>query len=207
MRAIEDSVPTRASLLSRLKKADDQESWKEFFDTHWRIIYASAIKAGLSETEAQDVVQDTVLCVVKSIPGFKYDPAVGSFKSWLRKLTRWRVIDQMRRRSRDPLSLAPYPRETAIDLATLPDESDHSFENWWDEEWKRTMMQVALDRTKDKIDSKQFQIFDLHVLREWPVRQVAAALKINPAKIYLAKHRVNKVLKAELRILLTDRKI
>jgi len=65
--------PTRQSLLSRLKSWDDQESWKDFFDTYWRLIYNAAVRAGLTEPEAQDVVQETLLSVAKKIPEFKYD--------------------------------------------------------------------------------------------------------------------------------------
>src|SRR6266404_6988744 len=76
-------IPTRQSLLSRLRDWNDQESWKVFFDTYWKLIYNAARRAGLSEAEAQDVVQDTVISVSKSMPNFKYHEDQGSFKSWL----------------------------------------------------------------------------------------------------------------------------
>ena len=52
-----DSIPTRQSLLARLKDWEDQASWREFFDTYWRLIHAVALKAGLNEVEAQEVVR------------------------------------------------------------------------------------------------------------------------------------------------------
>src|ERR1041384_4826456 len=91
-------IPTRATLLSRLKDWNDQESWKDFFETYWKLIYATAIRAGLSDAEAQDVVQDTVVSVAKKMHDFKYDPALGSFKGWLRQLTRWRILNQLKKR-------------------------------------------------------------------------------------------------------------
>jgi RNA polymerase sigma-70 factor (ECF subfamily) len=54
-------------LLVRLKDWGDQKSWQDFFDTYWRLIHSVAIKAGLSEAEAQDVVQETVLTVAKKL--------------------------------------------------------------------------------------------------------------------------------------------
>ena len=57
----------RASLLGRLKDWEDQTSWREFFDTYWRLIYTVARKAGLTAAEAQDVVQDTSLVVAKKL--------------------------------------------------------------------------------------------------------------------------------------------
>ncbi len=47
-------LPTRQSLLSRLKVWDDHESWRDFFDTYWRLIYGLAVKSGLTNTEAED---------------------------------------------------------------------------------------------------------------------------------------------------------
>ena len=35
----DELIPTRRSLLSRLKDWDDQDSWKEFFDTYWKLVY------------------------------------------------------------------------------------------------------------------------------------------------------------------------
>src|SRR5882757_6413 len=93
-----DLLQTRVTLLNRLKDWGDHSSWQEFFDRYWKLIYGVARKAGLGEAEAQDVVQETLFSVAKHIPGFKYDPALGSFKGWLLNMTRWRIIDQIRKR-------------------------------------------------------------------------------------------------------------
>ena len=79
----EDFIPTRYSLLSRLQNWDDKDSWKVFFDTYWRLIYSIARKSGLTDDEAQDVVQETVICVAKDIEKFKRDRMFGSFKGRL----------------------------------------------------------------------------------------------------------------------------
>ena len=96
----QDLVPTRRTLLSRLKQWNDQESWQDFFNTYWKLIYTVAIRAGLDKTEAQDVVQDTVISVARQMPNFKYDPARGSFKSWLFLITRRRINDHLRKQYR-----------------------------------------------------------------------------------------------------------
>src|ERR1019366_8176972 len=93
-------IPTRQSLLSRLKDWGDQESWKDFFETYWRLIYQAAIKSGLTDAEAQDVVQETVISVLKNMSTFEYDADKGSFKIWLLRLTGWRIVDQFRKRQR-----------------------------------------------------------------------------------------------------------
>src|SRR5881394_2654935 len=64
-------IPTRDSLLSRLKDWQDDVSWRDFFNTYWRLVYGVALKAGLNEQEAQEVVQETVITVARRIHEFK----------------------------------------------------------------------------------------------------------------------------------------
>src|SRR5215471_3973075 len=94
------SLATRESLLRRLQDCQDQSSWQEFYRTYADLIFRFAIKAGLTETEAEEVVQETVIGVARKLPDFKYDPAACSFKTWLLNQTSWRVKDQMRRRNK-----------------------------------------------------------------------------------------------------------
>ena len=91
-------VPTRQSLLERLRNLDDHDSWQEFFDTYWKLIYCAAIKFGLSDTEAEEVVQETIIGVARKMETFRYEPQTCSFKGWLMHVTRCRIADQFRRR-------------------------------------------------------------------------------------------------------------
>jgi hypothetical protein len=50
-----------------------------------------ARRAGLDESGAQDVVQETVIAVARKMPGFRYDPQRGSFKQWLLRITHRRI--------------------------------------------------------------------------------------------------------------------
>ena len=90
----DELIRTRTTLINRLQNWQDQASWQEFFDVYWKLIYFYAIKSGLTETEAQDVVQETMFSVAKHMPKFKYDRKIGSFKTWLMNMTRWRITDQ-----------------------------------------------------------------------------------------------------------------
>ncbi len=198
-----DIIPTRRSSLSRLKDWRDNDSWEDFFETYWRLIYNAAIRAGLSDAEGQDVVQETIISVSKSMPDFKYDPKIGSFKGWLLKLTRWRITDQFRKRQRG-LEESDPDNSTSTRTATvenLPDPAGDVLEATWDEEWDRNFLQAAIARIKKRVDSKHYQAFDLCVFKQWPVSKVARALKINIATVYVIKHRIGKQIKKELEAL------
>ncbi len=43
-----DHLPTRRTLLSKLRSWENQESWQEFFDTYWKLIYNTAVRSGLT---------------------------------------------------------------------------------------------------------------------------------------------------------------
>jgi RNA polymerase sigma factor (sigma-70 family) len=195
-----DCIPTRESLLSRLKDWDDQVSWKDFFDTYWRLIYNLARKAGLSDAEAQDIVQETVLSVARKIEGFRYDPAVCTFKSWMLQITRWRIANQKKKRQREErrLTNAVDSEEETAAIERIADPAGFDLESVWEEEWQKNLLTAALERVKRRVDPEQFQIFDLHCLQQWPVGKVTATLGVSAARVYLAKHRVGGVLKKEL---------
>lgn len=194
----EEFIPTRYSLLSRLQDWDDQDSWRVFFDTYWRLVYSVAIRAGLTESEAQDVVQETIICVAKDIHKFKRDPSAGSFKGWLKNLTRWRIADQLRKRG-------SHHRDQTIndemEMDSFADPNGGELEREWDGEWRANLIVAATERVKRQVREEHFQIFDLNVLRHWPARQVATTLGINIGRVYLAKHRVSALVRKEIKAL------
>lgn len=196
---VDKFIPTRQSLLSRLKSWDDQESWRMFFDTYGELIYGLARKAGLSDPDSQDVVQETLISVAKEMPGFKYDPELGSFKGWLRQVTRRRIVDQLRKRM--PEDQLMYSELPGSDLGNLPAQGGTAFETIWEEEWQKHLLQIALRRVKHKVHPRQFQMFDLYVTQQWPIKSVMGTLGVSAAQVYMAKMRVSRLLKSEIRFL------
>jgi len=197
----DDWLPTRTSLLRRLKQWEDQESWRDFFNTYWKLIYTAAIKAGLNDAEAQDVVQDTVIAVAKKIEDFKYDPELDSFKGWLLYLTRKRIALHYRKRERDRGGPARASEGMALaaELERIPDPAGVDLEAIWDEEWERNLTDAALARVKRQVNPKQFQMFNFYVLKQWPVTEVAKTLGVTVAQVYLAKHRISASVKKEVK--------
>lgn len=203
METSDELLPTRHSLLTRLKNWDDNEGWKRFFDTYWRLIYATAIKTGLSDAEAQDVVQETVLCVAKKMNDFKYDPALGSFKGWLLTLTKWRIADQFRQRRRQGSAggeESDVLTRNAI-VESIPDEQGIRLELVWESEWQNNLLAAATERVKRKVGARQYQLFDLYVVKQWPVQDVVKTLKVSEDQVYQAKSRIAPLIRKEVKML------
>ena len=196
-----DSLATHASLLERLKDLGDQDSWQQFYTTYRRLIFGFALKHGLSGTEAEEVVQETVITVARNLPEFRYDPTRCSFKTWLFTLTLWRIDDQLRKRQRDQKYLhRPLGRDDrTATVERVPGPEGERLAALWEEEWRKDLLERALDRLRPRLDEKQFQIFDLYALQGWPAREVARSLGVNIGRVYLSKHRVGRLLAAELK--------
>ena len=206
-----DPIATRHSLLNRLKDWGDQSSWQEFFDTYAQLIYNVAVKAGLSDVEAQEVVQETIIAVARKIGEFKADPAHGSFGAWLMQLTRWRIADQWRKRDKvgqasrlsDPAGEMPAPLSddtgSTAPIERIPDPAGVALSTIWGEEWEKHLMAAALERVKRRVSPRQFQIFDLHVLQKQSAHATARTLQASVASVYMARHRVTRLLAKEVK--------
>ena len=192
----------RRSLVDRLANWDDQRRWQDFFDTYWKLIYSAAQKSGLTDTEAQEVVQETVITVAKKIDKLRYDPALGSFKGWLLQITRWRIADQFRKRdSVQTQRERPDDDRRTATIERLPDLNVVDLDVLWEREWQENLFHAAIARVKKKVDPKQFQIFDCYVRKEWPAQKVAAQLRVSVGQVYLARHRVSTLIKKEVKAL------
>lgn len=210
-----DPIPTRYSLLNRLKDWGDQTSWQDFFDTYGRLLYNVAVKAGLSDAEAQEVVQETVIAVAKKIGEFKADPARGSFGAWLMQQTRWRIADQWEKRQKLGVQASACPGDGGAGgtlkrghptddtgstgpMERIPDPAGIPLDALWQEEWEKHVMSAALERVKRQVSPRQFQMFDLHVRQGLSVSETARTLQASVASVYMARYRVTRLVKKEL---------
>ena len=206
----DELLATRWTLIERLKNWDDQESWRQFFETYWRLIYGVAIKSGLTHPEAQDVVQETVMSVCKNMQNFKADPAYGSFKAWLLNLTRWRITDQFRKRRRGVNAKEELPRAASNGDTTstpvderVPDPVGNALEAIWNDEWEKHIVDAALEKVKQQSSAKHYQIFFLQAIKQIPPAKVAETLNVKVDQVYLIKHRLTKIFEEALKDLET----
>ena len=198
----EDSLPTRASLLSRLRDLGDSDSWRTFFETYWRLIYNVARKSGLTDDAAQEVVQETVIAVARKMPEFRYDPARGSFKLWLLLITRRRIQDHLRKVYR-PLPVTDVTTGAGANgvegIPAMALSPEAQIDETWEEEWRENVFQAALARVRQRVQPKHYQAFDYCVLQNLRAPVVAKMLGLNVAQVYLARHRVSQAIKRAAR--------
>jgi RNA polymerase sigma factor (sigma-70 family) len=197
--AFPQDVRTRASLLQRVRDWSDDASWREFFATYSKLIYSMALKAGLTHTESEDVVQGTMAGVAGAIRDFQYNRD-GSFKQWIGNHAMWRIQDQLRRPRRE-VELGRDNNDAANRDRTktahrIPDERDQ-LELFVERDWNEAVGAMAWARVRSKVKPKHFQMFDLYAVKQWPLRRISRTLGVNVAQVYLVKSRIALMLKQE----------
>jgi RNA polymerase sigma factor (sigma-70 family) len=196
----DEFIPTRRSLLSRLGNRPDEDRWRGLLDTYGRLIYRVAREVGLSDAEAEDAVQDTVLTVAQQMPDFDSDPAVGSFKSWLQQVTRSRLNAAWRRKTLRQNGHR-LPREEDLHTSLIkanPAGADFDWEQLWHREWEENLAHAAIEHVRPRADPRQYQAFYLHVVKNTPARKVAHRLGVNLAEVYYAKYKISTLIKKEI---------
>ena len=200
---VSSSPQTRKTLIEKLDNWSDWSSWDEFYRTYSGFVFHVARKSGLSDDEAGDVVQETFIGVAKNLQKKKFDTSQGSFKSFLLNQARWRILDQFRRRKKQQEREANIHGDYEDDerrtspIDRCADPAGPVIEKIWDKEWQDKLMDLALRKVRTMVSPRQFQIFSCYVIKGWSPDRVKAELGVNAAQVYLAKHRVGRILRKE----------
>src|SRR5436190_1712721 len=91
---------TRATLLVRIRDTRDQAAWGEFVQLYAPLIHAYGMHRGMQDADAADLVHEVMRLVARSMPGFQYDRARGSFRGWLLTVTRNELFKMSSRKGR-----------------------------------------------------------------------------------------------------------
>jgi RNA polymerase sigma factor (sigma-70 family) len=189
-------LPTRSSLLSRLKNASDAAAWQGFVDNYGRLIFQVCLRTGLQRQEAEEVVQETIAAVAQTMPKFHYDRSKGSFKGWLARVTRNHIADFLTRKTRDAARREEMHPEQMQDAAgaAAADELGET----WESEWRQHLLDRALRRVQELVSARNIQIFQLSAVQGWSTDEIAKSLTISRARVYLARHRVGRMVAREV---------
>ncbi|MCG8409283.1 MAG: sigma-70 family RNA polymerase sigma factor [Phycisphaerales bacterium] len=181
----EEAVQT---LLARLRAggAAQQSAWAEFFQQFAPELYHWARMQGLDANDADDIVQQSMLQVLRGIRDFRYDPNRGRFSSWMRTIAERKIIDLRRR-------CAVRKTERSTDN-TQPAAKVRNPEEPRDCEWQVQKMLSCLDQIADGISPRRMKAFRLYVLEEVPASEVAQRLEMTVGHVYVVRAQViNKV--------------
>jgi len=196
---------TRTDLLARLKSANDQSSWDEFYSMYWRAIYSYAMYHGLDREDSEDIVQEVFIKIIRNFPAFQYDESKGRLRSWVKTIARTTVIDFFRRKNaRLSGQLKAGQEESDEVLARLTDPNQKSYPDIWEEQWEKSVFLHAMERVKERTRGAGFKAFYLYAVENKPPADVASALGMSINSVYVHKTRILGMIREEAEKLIKE---
>jgi RNA polymerase sigma-70 factor (ECF subfamily) len=174
---------THVSLLARLADGDDPAAWWEFHDRYRELLLGFARRCGLQPIDCDDVAQEVLLNLTRSMPGFRYDPTRGKFRSYLKTA----VVHAVSRHSSRSL------REEVLDGAEVDEHAsrtDSGLEALWEEEWRRHHVRHAMCRLASEFNETDRMAFTDYALRDRAAAETARLLGVSVDRVYQAKSRI-----------------
>ena len=187
---------TRASLLVRIRDAQDTESWQTFVDLYGPLVYRYARRHGLQDADAADATQEVLARVAKSMRTFEYQPERGRFRDWLGMTTRNVVIRLLSKSGREKTGEAAM--NTLCQLPAAEADGD------WTSEFNAQVLRVGLERIRKSFEPGTWRAFEGVWLLNKPAQELATELGLHVEMVYVAKSRVLKRLREEILLLAQD---
>jgi len=190
---------TRVTLLTQLRQDPcDQAGWDEFVERYGRHIYRWCRKWKLQDADAEDVTQDILMKLSRKLRAFAYDPS-RSFRGWLKTVAHHAWRDFLDRR-RQPL---PAGGDSQVEELMLTVEAREDLARKLEEVFDLELLEAAKLRVRLRVAPQTWEAFRLVALESLPAAEVADRVRLQVAMVYVAKSKVQKMLREEIRKLET----
>ena len=185
-----DLTRTTTQLLNDLHDPQNQQVW-ETLDSRYRPIILNFVRRlGLSDADAADVAQETLIQFTREYRDGRYDRERGRLRSWIITIARYKVAAVRRAQARGG---GPARGDSVI--VNLEDEAELT--RIWEVERRTILLRQAMEQLKStsRTADRTIQAFELLVTRHMAAPAVAEALGMSVHDVYLAKSRCTRKLR------------
>ena len=185
--------PKRVTSLSLLDRArhHDEPSWQRLVTLYGPLVEHWCRRGGARPEDAADLAQEVFLAVSQGLERFERR-GPGSFRAWVRGITRHKLLDCSRRAERQAAAAGG---STALErLHDIPDPQPVSDE---DADEMSGLYRRALDLIRGEFEERTWQAFWLTAVEGREAPAAAAELGMSPVAVRIARSRVLARLRAE----------
>lgn len=181
---------TRLTLMQRLKNRNDNRSWEEFCDAYRGFIFSVLNRMKVEHELIDDLMQDILISVWKSLPGFEYDPSKGRFSSWLATISINTVksaqLKKSRLLAREHKAYTQQTQETESELVDMIEK-----------EWAAFLTETAWTNVSKGLSEVMRQCFE-GFMDGKNLNKIAQELGLPDNTVRVYKSRVNTLMKREI---------
>jgi len=187
-----ENSQTSLTLLDAIRTGEDDLAWSTFYAKYSHRIVRWCRKWGITSVEADDLVQETVLSVYKSIGHFRYDSSK-SFRSWLKTVARrvWLKLEEKSEFVSIPEELSGH---AIISLELIRSDFLRQFEFMADSE----IFEIACQRVQPRVDPLHWSAFLMTDYESIPGPVVASSLGMSLGSVHTATCRIRKLIREEI---------
>lgn len=186
---------TRQTLLMRAKNQDDSAAWEEFVAYYRSFIYMVLHKMNLHSVDLDDLAQDVLIRIWKSLPNFTYDQDRAKFRTWIGRLIRNQVLDHIRTTERRNRKHAAVEQDTAPGINVM---AEPELERIIEREWKLHIIQLALKNISSLFSERAIAAFRMSIAGK-STAEIAAYFDVKPNSVVKLKNRVKERLIQEIK--------
>jgi len=166
-------------LFRRLNQSGNEEAWRELFEISTPLIFKVCRQRGLGVADAHDIVQETMVVIVRDLSKLESVAEPFRFQSWVRKIALNKINDHYRRRA----------VATRLDERSLEWSSPQLHPNE-EEEWHWEILHRVINAVRRKVSESDFAIFNLSVIEGHGSQEAARLLNKTVGAVYSAVKRV-----------------
>jgi RNA polymerase sigma factor (sigma-70 family) len=182
---------TSITLLEKLRRAPkDAVAWERFVWRYRPMICGWCREWGLQGADAEDVAQNVLAKLTEKLEQFRYDPS-RCFRAWLKTITQRAWSDEISERYRGSDSRIIQRLESLEARADLRRRFEETFD--------RELMEIAINRVRGRVSRTTWEAFRLTALEGLSGAEASGRLSASVASVFVSKHRVQKLLKEEIR--------
>lgn len=183
---------TQSLLLVNIQSLENREAWSEFVLLYRPAIYRMARRRGMQDSDAQDLTQEVLVRIAKSISNWEARPGI-RFRHWLRKVASNAILSALTKSNKQPMA-----GNSGADqlLAETPETIATSYE--LEHETLREQFQRAAAIVKSDVSSDTWEAFELTAIRGESCERAAELLEKSIGTIYASRSRILKRLQQEV---------
>jgi RNA polymerase sigma factor (sigma-70 family) len=192
----EDGSATGSVLMALVRDPSDQRAWNAFVSRYAPLIHSWCRRCRLQEADAEDVTQEVLKKLYKNIGAFKYDAERGTFRAWLKTVTRnaWRdFVDS--RRQREGSAVGGSDHTLSLQTIEARDDLAMSIEA----EHEADLLATAAKLVRFEVSTRDWEIFQALAVDDRPGAEVAKAHGMKVAAVYVVRGRVQRRLQDAIR--------
>lgn len=191
-------MATSTTLLQRLRDVSDAEAWNDFVDRYSPKVFEWCRKNSLQDSDAADVTQQVLLKLVTTMRTFEYDQHRGTFRGWLKTVTTNTVRDLARQwQNRNVRAAGDTVTDEQLNSISAPSALDELSQRI-EAQYRDELLREAESRIRVRVKTETWAAWFQTAVEQKKAVDVAVTVGMTVSEVYVAKSRVNKMMRDEV---------